>query len=145
MSTFAYIIANVQRSTHTHPSTSLSTSILLHYYPYYPHHPMSLRTIIWNSLYRAHAFKQAHAAIRIQAHYERKRLEKVGVTVADVWCVIIHFTLCLLLTTCSPTGWHGNSGASANSGHLTVHFFKADSSHFKTEHVYPTDEAYKRG
>ena len=142
---FAYIIANVQCSTHTCPSTSLSTSISLHYYPYYPHHPMSLHTIIWNSLYRAHAFKRAHAAIQIQAHYERKRLEKVGVTVADVWCIIIRFTLCLLLMTCSPTGWHGNSGTSVNGGHLTVRFFKADSSHFKMEHVYPTNEVYKRG
>ena len=54
---------------------------------------MSLHTIIWNGLYRAHAFKQAHVAIQIQAHYERKRLEKVGVMVADVWCVIVCFTL----------------------------------------------------
>ena len=49
------------------------------------------------------------------------------------------------LTTCSPTGWHGESGAATHGGHLTVRFKKADGSHFKTQHVYPTEPAYERG
>ena len=106
---------------------------------------MSLYTIIWNDLYRTHPFKRASAALRIRAHYERMKLEKVGVTVANVRYVLIRSTRPHYLTTCSPTGWHGESGAATHGGHLTVRFKKADGSHFKTQHVYPTDEAYKRG
>ena len=47
------------------------------------------------------------------------------------------------LTTCSPTGWHGESGAAKHGGHVTVKFIKANG-YYKKHHVYPTDEAYKR-
>ena len=40
--------------------------------------------IIWNRLYSAQLRKQAEVAVRIQSHYDRKELEKGGVTVANV-------------------------------------------------------------
>ena len=49
---------------------------------------MALR-IIWNRLYSAQLSKQAEVAIRIRSHYDRKKLENRGVTVADVRYVSI--------------------------------------------------------
>ena len=103
---------------------------------------MALR-IIWNRLYSAQLRKQAEVAVRIQSHYDRKELEKGGVTVANVRYVSHSFNAPSILTACSPTGWHGESGAAKHGGHVTVHFEEADG-RYKTHHVYRTDEAYKR-
>ena len=53
---------------------------------------MALRTIVWNRLYSAQRFKQAEVLARIQSHYDRKKLEKKGITFADVRYVPIRLT-----------------------------------------------------
>jgi hypothetical protein len=53
---------------------------------------MPLRNIFWNGLYRAQKTKRAEVRMRIQAHYKRERMEKKGVTIADVRYVSLYLT-----------------------------------------------------
>lgn len=47
-----------------------------------------------------------------------------------------------LMTTCRPTGWHGESGIALSGGHLTVDFLDSNNRHISTHHVYPSEAAY---
>jgi hypothetical protein len=42
----------------------------------------------------------------------------------------------LELTTCSPTGWHGECPQGKTGGHLTVKYRKKNGDHVTTKHIY---------
>lgn len=54
---------------------------------------MTLKTIIWNNLYRSQPLKRAFAERRILLHYERRRLGFLGVSIANVRYVLYMFFL----------------------------------------------------
>ncbi|KAH9035248.1 hypothetical protein EDB85DRAFT_2143899 [Lactarius pseudohatsudake] len=85
---------------------------------------MPLHTIILGSLYASKPHQRKLVIDSIRAHYKLKRLEKRGIEIAKA----------------RPTGWHGESGAAKEGGHVTVDFIAPKLSKVKiiTQHVYPS-------
>ena len=52
---------------------------------------MSLR-IFFNRLYNAKRTKQAEVGVRIQRHFDKKKMAKKGFEFADVWYVSVRST-----------------------------------------------------
>jgi hypothetical protein len=100
---------------------------------------------LWNGLYARHPTKRAFAMSRIQAHVSRFNLERHNVAIANVRYVCIEsaLSLMILILSCRPTGWHGESGNAKSGGHITVDF-RSRSSHITTHHVYKKDDAYSK-
>ena len=105
---------------------------------------MTLKIIYWNNLYHAQLEKRTFAKQRILLHYEKKKLARSGVEIADVRYVFhnLRFSYTSKVIFTRPTGWHGESGQALIGGHLTVKFLLGNGRHHSTHHVYAMEESY---
>jgi hypothetical protein len=101
--------------------------------------------ILLLDLYKKSPTMQFFSRARIVAHYNRMRLARRGVVAASVR--YIPFNRGIASDNVDifnrQTGFHGESGGASSGGHLTVDFW-TEKTHFATQHVYETDDGYRK-
>ncbi|KAN0124629.1 1,3-beta-glucan synthase component domain containing protein [Lactarius tabidus] len=88
---------------------------------------VTLRRIVWKTLYSSKQDERDFVEKRIRAHYIIKKLAKRGVEEAKI----------------KDTPWHGESGKASSGGHITVNFEAPTNKKTPiiTHHVYKTNKA----
>ena len=97
--------------------------------------------IKWNDLYSSNPKELEFARRRIEYHYKRRKLARIGINRVEMRLAFLFFTSNFAYFF-RNTGWHGESGAATSCGHLnTGDFWFAHGGFYSTHHIYYSNRA----
>ena len=96
--------------------------------------------IKWNDLYSSNPEELEFARRRIEYHYKRRKLARIGINRVEMRLAFLFFTS-NFAHFFRNSGWHGESGAATSGGHLPGDFWFAHGGFYSTHHIYYSNRA----